>query len=368
MWKKLLIAFIALTGTFTVGYAYFNSDMSATGGTYTASGGTITGKLGSLQTGDHFYIHTNNYSFVVVSNDKGTDSMGTFAMSDTVIGNIKWDNGNNLYSASDYRKLIQSMNDTIDSRDKGTVIKDFVKPQYPITSPLHLWAIDFSALPSTEMPYFIGALSAHVAYGTFKGVSMSDFQNFSIDDIWLGTIWDDSYFSPIIWKNNVMTYDASKTATRGIQPGIMLNNQEVIFAASKPDDSSELSPVNENGTDCMQLRMKDSNLTVNLDSVKINKNGTEIQGDKIIAGTELVVHYSNATVGNGNTVSLIVTKDGQWTYYKRLETANSSGEATIDTSNWDEGTYQFALVNEVLTNDINPTFSSEITSSIPIQT
>ena len=95
--------------------------------------------------------------------------------------------------------------------------------------------------------------------------------------------------------------------------------------------------MDESGTDRMQLRMKDNNLSVNLDSVKINKNGTEIEGEKIIAGTELVVHYSNATIGTGNTVSLIVKKDGSWVYYKRLGTGNASGSSEIDTSDWDEG-------------------------------
>ena len=58
MWKKLLIALIALMGTFSVGYAYYNQRMAAAS---VSSGGTVTGTLGALTTGNHFYIHTNAF-------------------------------------------------------------------------------------------------------------------------------------------------------------------------------------------------------------------------------------------------------------------------------------------------------------------
>ena len=122
MWKKLLIALIALMGTFSVGYAYYNQRMAAAS---VSSGGTVTGSLGALKSGNHFYINTNNYSFVVVGSDEGTSNMGTFAISDTAIGSTK-ESGINYYSESNYRKLVQNLNNTINTKDVGTIIKEFV--------------------------------------------------------------------------------------------------------------------------------------------------------------------------------------------------------------------------------------------------
>ena len=362
MWKKIVIVCIVLFGGLSVGYAYYNSNLEAS---TNSSGGNISGSLGPLKQGNHFYIHTNHYSFVVAGNDQGNSDMGTLALSDTAIGSVKWDNGSNYYSVSDYRKFIQNMNDTIDSKDVGMIIKEFSKPSLPAAA-AHHWTHDFNALPSNEMPYFIGAPRVFVYFGNvFTEVDLTMLEKHLINGTWLGDCDTNGYYSPRIWDNG-LAIDTTNASTRGLQPSILLNNQEVVFAASKPNDTSDISTVDESGTDRMQLRMKDNNLSVNLDSVKINKNGTEIEGEKIIAGTELVVHYSNATIGTGNTVSLIVKKDGSWVYYKRLGTGNASGSSEIDTSDWDEGSYEFVLVNEVLTNDMDPTVSSELSSSISI--
>ncbi len=69
MWKKLLITFIALVGTFSVGYAYYNKMLNATGGY--SSGGVATGRINiapggisgshiGLQAGDHVMIGGTN--------------------------------------------------------------------------------------------------------------------------------------------------------------------------------------------------------------------------------------------------------------------------------------------------------------------
>ncbi len=44
MWRKLLIALIALMGTFTVGYAYYNFNLNAAQTSYLA-GGAVSGRI-----------------------------------------------------------------------------------------------------------------------------------------------------------------------------------------------------------------------------------------------------------------------------------------------------------------------------------
>ena len=179
MRKKILVALIALMGTFSVGYAYYNQRMAAAS---VSSGGTVTGSLGALKSGNHFYINTNNYSFVVVGNDQGNSNMGTLALSDTAIGSVKWDNGSNYYSASDYRKFVQSMNDTIDSRDVNMIIKEFVKPQLPAGSGDY-WMHDFNALPSNEMPYFIGVPYEIAGNGILTNTTLDDCFSFFVENM-----------------------------------------------------------------------------------------------------------------------------------------------------------------------------------------
>ena len=178
MWKKIVIVCIVLFGGLSVGYAYYNSNLEAS---TNYSGGNISGSLGPLKQGNHFYIHTNHYSFVVVGNDQGNSDMGTLALSDTAIGSVKWDNGSNYYSVSDYRKFVQSMNDTIDSRDVNMIIKEFVKPQLPANSG-HYWTHDFNALPSNEMPYFIGAPYTFAGNGIFMNTTLNDCYSFFIEN------------------------------------------------------------------------------------------------------------------------------------------------------------------------------------------
>ncbi len=362
MWKRIIIACITLMSAVLIGYHHYHTNISAA---TTASGGAVTGNLGPLKAGNRFYIFTNNYPFVVAGNDQGSSNMGTLALSDVAIDNILWDNGSNLYSSSRYRRVIQGLNNTIDSRDVNDIIKEYVKPHIPDVAG-NTFTVDLNALPSNEMPYFIGTPYFMVVRNTITGVTVSEIDNYFIPGTWLGTPMTNSKYSPSFWSGSERLADTSCTTYRATQPGILLNNQNVAFAASKPGNSGSMSSVDENGTDRMQLRMKDTSLSVNLKDVKITKNGTELPGNKITEGTELNIYYDQATVGRSSTVSLIVTKDGKWEYYQRLESSNGSGTVTIKTDDWEVGTYDIALVNEVLTNDIDPTVSSLVSASSPI--
>ena len=362
MWKRIIIACMTLMSAVLIGYHHYHTNISAA---TMASGGAVTGNLGPLKAGDRFYIFTNNYPFVVVGNDQGTSNMGTLALSDVAIDNILWDNGSNFYSLSRYRRVIQGLNNTIDSRDVNDIIKEFVKPYIPDVAG-NLYTTDLNSLPANEMPYFIGTPFFMVIRNTIPGVTISEVENYSISGVWLGLGWTNARFSPAYWNGSEVLVDTSCTTYRATQPGILLNNQNVAFAASKPGNSGSMSSVDENGTDRMQLRMKDTSLSVNLKEVKITKNGTELPGNKITEGNELNIYYDQATVGRSSTISLIVTKDGKWEYYQRLESSNGSGRVTIKTDHWEVGTYNLALVNEVLTNDIDPTVSSLVSASLPI--
>ena len=181
MWKKLIITCITLMSVLSFGFFY--KELNAAG--LSSSGGIISGNLGPLKAGNRFYIYTNNYPFVVVGNDAGASNLGTLALTDEALGSILWDSGSNYYSSSRYRVFIQDMNRTIDSRDVNTIIKEFVKPNLPDLA-TNYYTHDLNALPSNEMPYFIGAPWFIACKGGVPGVSESDLEPYLITGTWMG--------------------------------------------------------------------------------------------------------------------------------------------------------------------------------------
>ena len=74
MWKKLLIAFIALMGTFTVGYAYFNMNMDAASKTYQA-GGQVSGKVNLNPNGVSSSLWSKGDKFILGIKDSSNNNM-----------------------------------------------------------------------------------------------------------------------------------------------------------------------------------------------------------------------------------------------------------------------------------------------------
>ncbi len=129
MWKKVLVPLVIMIGAITC-LGLHNYQMKAASNYLV--GGNVNGRIGPLQQYDKFYIYTNSYSFKVVNNT----TYGTLALSDIPIGNIKWTDeawtneatpAACLYSKSNVRKLIQSLNSSMDVRDKN-VLNQYVKP------------------------------------------------------------------------------------------------------------------------------------------------------------------------------------------------------------------------------------------------
>ena len=78
MWKKLLIAFIALTGTFTVGYAYYNYEMSAAVTPFQLQKGqkVVLGKYNNREIVWDIGNNTSNY--VLMSSKPLVNSIATY--------------------------------------------------------------------------------------------------------------------------------------------------------------------------------------------------------------------------------------------------------------------------------------------------
>lgn len=170
MWKKVFIGLIFMVASLSITFIFYNHSLNAASGYLV--GGNINGRVGPLQKYDKFYIYTNQYSFKVVNNN----TRGTLALSDIPIGNITWtdESASDLmnsyrYSKSNYYKMIQSMNQSIDNRDKR-ILSEYVKPQLQGTDDT---VKDFNNIPSDAMPYFIGNPFLQISYGAFG----SDIQN-----------------------------------------------------------------------------------------------------------------------------------------------------------------------------------------------
>ena len=170
MWKKVFIPLLVMIGAMVSSMGFYNYQMNAASDYLV--GGNINGRIGPLQQYDKFYIYTNQYSFKVANNN----TRGTLALSDIPIGNITWTNesasdlmNSYRYSKSNYYKMIESMNQSIDNRDKR-ILSEYVKPQLQGTDDT---AKDFNNIPSDAMPYFIGNPFLQISYGAFG----SDIQN-----------------------------------------------------------------------------------------------------------------------------------------------------------------------------------------------
>ena len=100
MWKKLLIALIALTGTFTVGYAYYNLNLNAAGTKYQVPANATVklgekglfpnGHSGDMAKGDKVYIGSDNpntgtpLSFMLLVKETYNTYLPVFDSSDNV--------------------------------------------------------------------------------------------------------------------------------------------------------------------------------------------------------------------------------------------------------------------------------------------
>ena len=382
MWKKVLVPLVIMIGAITC-LGLHNYQMKAASNYLV--GGNVNGRIGPLQQYDKFYIYTNSYSFKVVNNT----TYGTLALSDIPIGNIKWTDeawtneatpAACLYSKSNVRKLIQSLNSSMDVRDKN-VLNQYVKPT--ITSNTQFFSKDLNSLPSNDMPYFIG----NFALQAFVGIFGSDVQNiikqsgnnltvntdFFLNNIWLGHSWFGNEYSPEYSLNGIVKYEATNVnALKPIQPAVLLDPSQMIFAVSKSSGGGNISKIDNSSKDRerMKIRYRDTNMSASLTDIQ-NANDNSIS--KVVkGGTVRLLANANAgsdSEGNPYTLSVIVKdSSGNFIYYKPLETAKGNGIYEFDTTGLPIGNYKIAVVNEAYNDSsTDPTSASGISNSMSLQ-
>ena len=380
MRKSIFIALITLISVFTISYGYKNYQLNASSGYQI--GGNINGRIGPLQQYDKFYIYTNGYSFKVVNNN----THGTLALSDVPVGNIKWTDettipNNVYYSKSNYRKLIKSLNSTIDNRDKN-VLKEYVKPTIT-KDPTMYWNIDLNNLPSNDMPYFIGDCEIQIYNGLFgsdiqnlvaqSGSTITANADFFLSGAWVGHSMNESSFSPQYFSNGYVEYERTNmNVMRPIQPGVLLNPNKIVFSVSKSSGGGNISKIDNSSKNRnrMKLRYKDASMSASLTSIQ-NKNNQNIT-KTVKDSTILLMANANAgsdAEGNPYTLSVIV-KDtsGNFIYYKPLETSKGNGAYEFDTTGLQIGTYNISVVNEAYNESTNdPASASAISNSMSLQ-
>ena len=381
MWKKVFIPLLVMIGAMVSSVGFYNYQMNAASDYLV--GGNINGRIGPLQQYDKFYIYTNQYSFKVANNN----TRGTLALSDIPIGNITWtdESASDLmnsyrYSKSNYYKMIQSMNQSIDNRDKR-ILSEYVKPQLQGTDDT---AKDFNNIPSDAMPYFIGNPFLQISYGAFgsdiqnlisykNGAFMAD-TDFFLNDVWVGHSMFVQEYSPEYLSGGTVMWESTATYnnTRPIQPAVLLNPNQIVFAVSASSGGGNISKIDNTGNNRarMKLRYLDTTRSASFAAIQNAKS------DSISKATKDSTVYLSANAnsgsdseGNPNTLSVIVKdSNGNFIYYKPLENAKGNGIYEFDTTGLPVGSYKIAIVNEAYNEgSTDPAASSRISNSLSLQ-
>ena len=381
MWKKVFIPLLVMIGAMVSSMGFYNYQMNAASDYLV--GGNINGRIGPLQQYDKFYIYTNQYSFKVANNN----TRGTLALSDIPIGNITWTNesasdlmNSYRYSKSNYYKMIESMNQSIDNRDKR-ILSEYVKPQLQGTDDT---AKDFNNIPSDAMPYFIGNPFLQISYGAFgsdiqnlisykNGAFMAD-TDFFLNDVWVGHSMFVQEYSPEYLSGGTVMWESTATYnnTRPIQPAVLLNPNQIVFAVSASSGGGNISKIDNTGNNRarMKLRYLDTTRSASFAAIQNAKS------DSISKATKDSTVYLSANAnsgsdseGNPNTLSVIVKdSNGNFIYYKPLENAKGNGIYEFDTTGLPVGSYKIAIVNEAYNEgSTDPAASSRISNSLSLQ-
>ena len=377
MIKKILAAvlgFLSITAVLT-GVSLFNKSLSASQTAYT-SGGEISGRVGDLQSRDKFYIFTNTYPFQTVSNDS---DRGILALSDVAIGSITWTEkyGNPYASQSNYRDYVKSLNEAIDQRDVDKLLNRYSDRMTLGTNSV---IRDLNNIPGDEQPYFIGTTFYYMYCGdlgvTGRNMAASiNLEPFFIPDTWYGAnLYDSNIYGPgIVTSNYKLGADAGKDSKRGVQPGILVKKDLIVFAVSQPEQAGNIASVNKDKHERMKLRLKNDSMNASINEI-VNFKGTKITSTT--ANTTVTIKGSaNAgsdADGNPYTVSLLVfDENDNFLYYKPLEPAKGTGDYVTDLTDIPEGDYKFAIVNEaynetsVIPTDCSP-LSDKVDFSITV--
>ncbi len=393
MWKRILITSFAIIGVITSVYGYHHFQINAAGSYAVAS--QSTGRIGPLKQGDRIYMGTkyngNNLEMQLLKpnpNNHGNSvwlSMSKHfenAVIPYTYNEAEWTSYTHNYSRSLLKNYFATLNGNIvpGSKDEAMIIER--SPYTTIEQNSNVTALNYMQPYMTENRFW--CLTYPEAQYNDDGMSYQLINRQELfllkydRDYWAGngSIIKPNWLS-FIGSTGTATGQSVLTKQLALRASAKLNLGDVVFALSTGTGSNYTASITNpiaNTTniwntagDPMKVRfLNPASMTVSFSDIKNGKNDS-IQ--KAMKGTAINLCYDNATVGNTNTISLLLSDSSgnELEYYEPLEAAQGSGVISFDTSNIPIGKYQAYLVNEEYTNDNAPVYSSPLSNAIPLE-
>ena len=378
MWKKLWVAFIALAGVLTIGFACHNSQISAVESTT----GVIELKYRTgSETGSKFVFGTYDGKETVYE-----------AIKDQVQGGIlAWSYGGVTY-APICSSVAACTNLPLHYEDTSL---------YEIEQKIN------AARSSTEMnamaaSFFFPAYDEIKDGGTFGLSSFQRTLNTFVEQN--TTQWNDISVahgerSVAFYKKDVYEFtnpvaagaDPVYSLTYGgfgstlqicvyggcaaqfsnnVRPAFILDKEKVAFAVAASLENQVLHSVGQSTSEVLKLRIKNSGLSAIFSSID-NKNGSSVESMYQNQSVYLKLNANAGGDGEGgiNTVSVLVFDEAvNFVYYKPLERAKGNGTYVFDLSGIPKGKYKIGIVNEVFhAGKHAPADSSAVSQLLPLE-
>ncbi len=463
MWKRILIVFIALFGTLSAGYAFYNVEMKASNQSYQV-GGKITGRVNKAPAGingSHIGMRKGDKLYLGLQNDDGTDFPFQLLYNINKYTQYTADGTYGSYSFPNLTPKTSWISGSLHPYgNKTTAFKDGAYTMYIPWNPAPYEHYGSYYMPdytdsSTSIIYpKLKELNAQIDMLSYKDklighrdlTNISKYYNFGnyaakvifdqtikADEIGQHAYLLDLFELDYLSRNTVGTFNypglygpdsafidnywlfafagGSDLSTNGayyvkgtdgsisssgqtvnttivemyVRPFLNIDTSNIIFATSIGTQNSigkvEATTLPAGYThiyndtssyDTMKIRLENNSLSATTTFTQIeNKDHTEI--DKVTKDTTV---YINANAQSGNdgaggiyTVSaLVFDKDGNFKYYKPLESAKGNGLYAFDLTGIPAGKYKIGIVNEAYNeNSTIPADSSSITDVRPLE-
>lgn len=396
MWKKLLIVLIALTGTFTVGYAYYNLSLDAATtpfqlpkgakvvlGTY--NGNEIVWDIGN---------NDNNGSYVLMSS-KPITTMGTYDSSVPVSTTLLTGSARENYCL----KFVRSGAHVTTYCPIAPLEREIAK--ISLTSQATNAVSRLPFLPSVaeiknggslnltlnDRAYSSGANYYVKGYFTIPLYNSGFYGNFYFQpfqyavDVAISVDYYDVDTGGYLSRNEKMgsdyvrgwSYNGEPIIQQPLRPFATVERSKIMFAAntsytdgswhSYTIDTANLNKNNELNPNKLRIQ---SSLTASLLDIKRNNHSTQ----KVVKNQSVDLSV-NANTGINTKMSVILYDDAgtQIQYYKLgSNTLSGTNNYTVDLTSIPVGKYQVAVINEEYDASSNlPVESSAISDLMPLE-
>ncbi|NBJ64837.1 hypothetical protein D5266_06550, partial [bacterium c-19] len=394
MWKKAAIsvfALIIIAITSAYGYSFYQMNAA---GSYAVSSNS-TGRIGHLKQGDRIYMGTKyngiNLEMQLLKSNPNSDGNNVWltmskhfenAVTPYTYNDSEWTNFTHNYSKSLLKNYYATLNNNIVSGSKDEAMIVERTPYTTLEQNSNVIALDYLQPYMAENRFWCLTMpeTQFNADGmSYQLINSQEVYLLKYDrDYWAGngSVSKPNWIS-FIGATGAAAIQNVQTKQLALRASAKLNLDDVVFALSTGTGSNYTASITNpvaNTTniwntagDPMKIRLLNPDaMNVDFNDIK-NANNDSVQ--KVMKGSVVKIHYDNATVGNTNTISLLLsdTSGSELKYYEPLESAASSGIISFDTGNIPIGKYQAYLVNEEYTTDAAPVYSSPLSNAIPFE-